>query len=180
MTACAAAESDPLQLQRYQVGSGGTIQVGETLPEQHYGFDDITMCVEGEGSVRILAATSIEPIGGLAVTAFSVRPSRDGEIAGYISDVSESLLDAGYTTSGEMIVSTSYPGDGESSSFRNYTRLGIEVSRTDPNAGTSRGIRVTYESSGKRFTIDYPLALALCAGPIAVQSKCAVEPIPMD
>jgi hypothetical protein len=180
MTACTAVGTDPPQLQRYQPGSGGALQIGETLPERHYAFDDITMCVEGEGSVTILAAAAIEPTGRMSVAAFSVLPAREGETSAYVSDVSESLVDAGYPTSGEMIVSTSCAPDGEASSYRNYTRLGIEVSRTDPNVGTTRGIRVTYESSGEERTIDYPLALALCAGSVVDRPECTVTPIPME
>ena len=175
---CTANAAATPQLQKYRPGSGGTITL-PTSPGEHYAFDDITMCLEGEGIVTITDVEPIEPSGGFKVDMFSVQPAQAGEVSAYVSDYSVPLTAVGYPSTGEMAVTTTCPPDGDPGTHLNFTRLGIEVSRGDEaEPGTTRGIRVTYDSSGEERAIEYPLAIGLCDG--EPDEECDVDPIRMD
>lgn len=160
--ALAGCSNEGARLNSYPPGSGGSIALDKTPPGTSYPFDDIRMCVEGEGEVTVVAAEPIDPLGGMQITRFSVLPA-DSLGTGYLDGAEQSLTDAGFPTEGAMVVDQKCAGDpttlreGEGQSV-----FGIEVSRTAPDAGSMRGVRVTYESNGARATVDYPLGIVLC------------------
>lgn len=159
-SACNSAE--PMaRLSEYDPGSGGVVSVDQTEPDRPYSFDDITLCLEQEGSVVVTDVVPIEPTGGMQVVGFAVLPAREGSPINYVERNSQRLIDAGFPAEGPMVVDSVCPSD-DPSAGRLYL-LGIEVMRSDAEAGTVRGFRVTYESGGESATAEYPLGLALCS-----------------
>lgn len=180
LTACTAPGA---KLSEYPPGSGGSIALDRTPAGESYAFDDIRMCIEGEGAVTVVAAEPIDPIGGMEVTHFSVLPS-DPKGSSHLDGSQQSLTDAGFPSDGPMVVTLRCPADDSAwAEGEGQTVFGFEVSRTDPEAGSMRGVRVTYEANGVRSTIDYPLGIVLCRELYTDDSNtirnasCDVQPI---
>ncbi|WP_425839078.1 hypothetical protein [Microbacterium sp. PA5] len=150
------------QLAEYPPGSGGSIALDRTTSDANYSFDDIRMCVEDDGTVTVVDAEPIDPTGGMEITRFAVLPS-DADSSGYLEGSDQSLADAGFPVEGPAVVNLRCPVDDAAwSDGEGQAVFGFEVSRADPDAGTMRGVRVTYESHGVTSTIDYPLGIVLC------------------
>lgn len=164
ISACVA--SDAGRLVEYQDGAGGVVAIDETTPGEVIAFDDIVFCKMGEGVVEIEKVELVEPTGELAVVGFSVLPAgRDGQSLTHLTNPRQRLADAGYPTTGPMLVDLLCPADDldrHDGKAEGYSVLGLEVLRSGDQPGTARGVRVLYSSNGENHVAVYPLGLVLC------------------
>lgn len=150
------------ELWEYPPGAGGTIMLDDSPSGSTYSFDDITLCLTSPGEAHLVNVSAIDPTGGLQVTAFSLLPARDGEVINYLNSPNQKLSEAGFPENSELIVDSVCPDLAESPEDGAVYILGIEVERTDIEAGTARGIRVDYVAGGVALSADFPLSLAVC------------------
>lgn len=159
--------------------------VDQTLVGEVIAFDDIVFCKEGGATVEIDRVGLVEPNGGLTVLSFSVMPAGEaGQSLTYLSSPRQRLSEAGYPSSGPMLVDRQCPAEGLDlidGQATGYSVLGFEVQRGSAGPGTARGIRVDYSSNGESASAVYPLGVVLCDdlypdGPDAeVNERCVIE-----
>ena len=181
----ACGTSDAGRLVEYPEGAGGVVVIDETSAREVIALDDIVFCKEGEGIVVIENVGLVESSGELTVVAFSVLPAgRDGQSLTHLTSPRQRLSEAGYPTSGPMLVDLQCPSDDldlHKETTVGYSVLGIEVSRDGGGPGTARGVRVLYSSNGESHAAVYPLGVVLCDdlypdGPDGVvNEQCSVE-----
>ncbi len=164
LSACVA--SDAGRLVEYQDGAGGVVAIDETSAGEVLSFDDIVLCKTGEGVVKIEKVELVEPTGELTVVSFSVLPAgRGGQSLTHLTNPRQQLADAGYPTTGPMIVDLVCPADDLDShdgEAEGYSVLGLEVLSKGDAPGTARGVRVLYSSNGENHAAVYPLGVVLC------------------
>ena len=76
-TLAGCAPTASATLAEYPEGSGGIIMLHETRADETYAFDDLVVCVVGEGTVEVTSVDLIESNGMLQVVSFSVLPARE-------------------------------------------------------------------------------------------------------
>lgn len=181
--ACSAPEMG--RLVEYQAGAGGVVVVDTTTVGEVIAFDDVVFCKEGAGVVEIEGVELVEANGGLSVVSFSVLPAGEaGQSLTHLTSPRQRLSEAGYPTTGPLLVDRVCPAEGEAgreSDLAGFTVLGLEVRRDTSAPGTARGVRVLYSSNGIAQTAVYPLGIVLCddlypAGPDSgANEQCVIE-----
>lgn len=184
-TLVGCSSPDVGRLVEYQEGAGGVVVVDETAAGEVIAFDDIVFCKEGSGIVEIESVELVESNGGLSLLGFSVLPAGEpGQSLTHLSNPRQRLADAGYPTSGPMLVDRECPADEldlQAGAVSGYSVLGFEVQRDSDIPGTARGIRVNYSSNGEVSSAVYPLGVVLCddlypAGPDSeANQQCVIQ-----
>lgn len=143
------------------------VRLDDVAANTPYSFDDITLCLDEPGEIRIGHVELANPTGGLELRRFSVRESPATGAMSYLQDQRTTLSEAGYPDEGPFTVDEVCFDNREEPSDEPISLLGFEVARGDPDASGpayATGVVVHYTSNGDERSAFVGFAVLLCPG----------------
>ena len=146
---------------RHPVSDG----VGNVAPGAPVVWGSVLVCVSEPGTATITSVEPVDPVGGLTVDDFAVRPNPWKAGVDAVGAAHSDLEHLGFGTAKTVDVPCGSPEIG--------MELAIQASRPREENAASYGWKVTYSAQGDTGTFEIPVSVQLCGDGPAWKPDCA-------
>jgi hypothetical protein len=160
VSGCGALRRDP-HIVGYGGDQAGAMGITDAKSHQPYLSNDMVICLDRPGDAFITDVVPLRPRNGLTVTAFAAVP-RIAMNGGITTETGSTIADVTSTPSREVTQKCPPATEkGLDGAQYGYTLM-VQFMKPDDRSAWDDGVRLSYTSSGRRYSTDLHFQVALC------------------